>query len=293
MKFLATIICLFSIILSISSAIAVAELDVSHHSDPRDAQLIAWSARHQLTKRKGGGGGGGARGGSSGASSGTGSTGKVGGTSGSSSGSSSSGGRPGTSSSSGSSGSPRSYGGGRYYSGGSPSRYSAGAVSPRGISPLYFAAPFAFGGLLAYGAYSYPYSHPYSFRNLSHTNTTENQTIPVNCLCGQYQPCGCDDNDDREFLDSIVGNGTGLDPNIAQVVRVNGTDTLAIDGTLSNDTSSSTDTSGGNDGAVPAPTVSTFASNPAISIAFRLTAGWKELSGWWMMLATVVAIITV
>ena len=161
-----------------------------------------------------------------------------------------------------------SYGGGRYYGGGATTPYSSGSRSPLGISPVFLAAPaLAFGGLWAYGAYSYPYSHPYSFRNASANNST-NTTLPVDCLCAQYQECGCDNNNDTSYLDSIVGNGTLTNSSLARVNNVNGTDTLLINGTLPNGTTSAGATSG----------------------AVRLD-GIGSLSGWWMMLAIVAAMV--
>lgn len=105
------------------------------------------------------------------------------------------------------------FGGGRYYGGGATTPYTAGRASPRGIAPVFLVggALAVFPGLWLYGAYSYPYYHPYTFHNRtgrrnSTTNTTTptreihfgeiemrqddggvNETKPVTCLCAEYR----------------------------------------------------------------------------------------------------------
>ena len=146
-----------------------------------------------------------------------------------------------------------SYGGGRFYSGGASVPYAAGARSPLGITPFLLT-----GSLLAfwpalwlYGAYVYPYSHSYTFVNASEANATfpngVNATLPVTCLCAAYEECGCDDNSDLQFMNDIIGNGSygALNSSVVIVTDVNGTKTVAINGTLANGTTAS----GGTDGA--------------------------------------------
>ena len=60
----------------------------------------------------------------------------------------------------------------------------------------------------------------------------------MSCLCQQYSACGCDDNDNSTFLDSVVGNGTAaaMNSSLARIAQVNGTKTLVLNGTLPNDT---------------------------------------------------------
>lgn len=111
-------------------------------------------------------------------------------------------------------------------------------------------------GLLLLGAFAYPYHHPYSFRNrTAPNNETQNtntrrylwtrqenvgvmQTKPVTCYCAQYQECGCDDNEDTAFLDQLIGDGTysKLNHTLVNVVDINGTSTIVLDGTLPNGT---------------------------------------------------------
>ncbi|KAF7888707.1 uncharacterized protein EAF02_003248 [Botrytis sinoallii] len=231
-----------------------------------------------LFKRKGGGGGGGKGGGgsSSGGSSSSGSSGSSGSSS-SSSGSSS--GKGGVTSSSSSSGGATKAG-----SGPAP---AYGARSPLGIAPVFLGlgALSIFPGLWLYGAYSYPYHNPYSFRNHSATrngtNTTSasietrqdsdttgvNETKPVTCLCAAYSECGCDDSGNSTFLDQIIGDGSyaALNKSLVNVAEVNGTSTILINGTLPNGTTAS----GGSDSAAGRTIV--------------------EGLGWWVMVATVFA----
>jgi len=138
-----------------------------------------------------------------------------------------------------------SYGGGRYYGGGSSSAYSAGARSPLGVAPFFIggAALGFFPGLWLYGAYAYPYSHPYNFRN---NTANQNQTLPVECLCQQYSACGCDDNSNSTYIDDLIGNGSlaDMDDTLVKVAVVNGTKTLVINGTLPNGTDASTSAAG-------------------------------------------------
>lgn len=130
-----------------------------------------------------------------------------------------------------------SYGGGAYYAGGASVPYSSGLRSPSGISPFLLGAGTAgllYGGIWAYGAYAYPYARPYTFHNVTSNN---NETLPVECLCQEYQTCSCDGNQDDAYLGDLVGNGSvaALDGN-ARVANVNGTNTLLVNGTLANGT---------------------------------------------------------
>jgi len=177
-----------------------------------------------LVKRKGGGGGKG--GGSSGGSSGS-----KGGSSSSSSGGSSSGGTR--------SGVSPSYGGSRgsYYGGGATTAYRSGGRTPLGLLPiglLGVASLTFFAGAWLWPVYAYPYSHPYNFYNRT---ALQNQTKNVLCLCQQYSDCGCDDNDDQTFLNTVVGDGTNLNSTLVRAAVVNGTQSIILNGTLPNGTS--------------------------------------------------------
>ncbi|PBP19101.1 conserved glycine-rich protein [Diplocarpon rosae] len=213
---------------------------------------------NDLWKRKGGGGGSGKGGGAS-------SSAGKGGSSGTSSGSTSTGRGSPSSNAGGStktgSGVRPNYGGGRYYGGGATTPYTAGARSPLGIAPVFLGVGLLsiYPGLWLYGAYSYPYGNPYSFynrtgrQNSTSTATRDlhlgeletrqddagvNETKPVTCLCAAYLVCGCDDNNNSTFLDSIIGDGTysALNHSLVTVADVNGTSTILLNGTLPNGT---------------------------------------------------------
>ncbi|KAL1981693.1 hypothetical protein VTN96DRAFT_2307 [Rasamsonia emersonii] len=200
-----------------------------------------------LEKRRGGGGGKGGSGGGSGGRSGGGGSGSSSSSSGSSRGSSGSGGSSGSSSSSSSSsrsnvggftktgsGTPRTYGGGSYYAGGASVPYTAGAKSPLGVTPylLPLGALAVISTLWLYDAYAYPWSRPYQYHNLT-TNTDE--TLPVVCLCQEYSECGCDNNNNSTYVDSILGNNP-TNSSVVWIATVNGTRTIFINGTLANGT---------------------------------------------------------
>lgn len=256
---------------------------------------------NDLWKRKGGGGSGGkgggssssgssssgsssSSGGSSSSSAGKGSSGSSSSSSSSNSGSSSSSGRSSTLGSSTSttggrtktgSGVTPNYGGGRYYGGGATVPYSSGVRSPSGITPVFLAAAALsfYPGLWLFGAYGYPYYHPYTFVNHSaHGNTTNttttktkrgggfavlnireddtgvNETKPVTCYCALYAECGCDDDGTTTFLDSVIGTGDyfALNQTLITVADVNGTSTILLNGTLPNGTTASGGTESAN-----------------------------------------------
>jgi len=184
-----------------------------------------------------------------------------------------------------------SFGGGRYYGGGATTPYTAGARSPLGILavPLAFSALAFYPGIWLYGAYAYPYGHPYTFHNrtaTNHTNTTTttrdlhfdieirqdsstgvNETKPVTCLCAMYAECGCDDSGNTTFLDSLIGDGTysNLNLSVVNVADINGTSTIVLNGTLPNGTTAA----GGTEDA-----------SGAARVVF-------EASGYWLMVALV------
>jgi len=65
-----------------------------------------------------------------------------------------------------------------------------------------------------------------------------NMSLPVTCLCQEYQVCGCDENDDQMYLKDLVGNGSyaALNKTLVTVSDVNGTQTLVLNGSLPNGT---------------------------------------------------------
>lgn len=261
-----------TVLLSITSLATSLSVSNRHNALSRrnaelDSELVEYSPSRRfdeivtsyLEKRRGGGGSSGGGGGGGGGG------GRSGGSSSSSSSGSSSGSRGSSGGSSGSrstSSSVRpSYGGGKYYGGGATSAYSAGRRSPLGILPIGLAigaAALFWPAWGAYGAYNYPYNHPYSFRNgtgrRNNTNTKraddQNVTLPVTCLCREYSACGCDDNDDPTYLNSVIGDGTNLNSSLVHIGPVNGTDTITLNGTLPNDTDTSDSSTGGSSSTI-------------------------------------------
>ncbi|KAL5615013.1 hypothetical protein BROUX41_005078 [Berkeleyomyces rouxiae] len=249
-----------SVVLTLCSAPfvhAVAVPDVASDSASlalRDASAPGEdSVITDLWKRRGGGGsgsrGGSSSGGRSGSSRGSSSRGSSSRGSSSRGGSSSSSGNRGSSSSrsgSGSSssssrgtGSPRTFGGGNYYAGGAAAPYRSGTRSAAGLPAAFFAI-----GLLSFWpalwlTNAYLYNYPGSFRyNFHNQSSNANESLPVVCACAEYSLCGCDENNSTTYLDSLVGNGSysGLNSSVVGVANVNGTKTLLVNGTLSNDT---------------------------------------------------------
>jgi hypothetical protein len=83
-----------------------------------------------------------------------------------------------------------------------------------------------------------------------------------------YAECGCDDNGNTTFLDSLIGDGSysGLNLSLVNVADVNGTSTIILNGTLPNGTTAS----GGTE--------------DAFSAGARTVI---EASGYWVMVALV------
>ena len=99
-----------------------------------------------------------------------------------------------------------------------------------------------------------------------HNDTTDrNDTRPVNCVCAQYSECGCDNNNDTSYINSVANNNT-----ISRVADANGTSTLFVNGTLPNGTTAA----GGSD-------------STSASAAGSFRQGLLEMSGWWVVIAGV------
>ncbi len=155
-----------------------------------------------------------------------------------------------------------------------------------------------FPGLWLYSVYAYPYSRPYYYRNSSRLRDDDDdddlndrrlairqapaengtvQPLPVLCLCQQYSVCGCDDNSDSEFLNSLLPNGTAspqLNETLVRISDVNGTRTLVINATLPNGTTAP----GGEDeeGEITAGSTTSKAARTVL-----------ESAGWWVLVAIV------
>lgn len=115
----------------------------------------------------------------------------------------------------------------------------------------------------------YPYHHPYNFHNRT---TDKNETKPVVCGCDPYSDCSCDENTNSTYMNDIIGDGdyNALNKSVVNVANVNGTDTILIDGTLPNET-----TTGG-----------TGDQNAAGSLHTMICA-----VGFWPVLVTVLAMV--
>ncbi|KAJ0316900.1 hypothetical protein COL5a_011359 [Colletotrichum fioriniae] len=132
-------------------------------------------------------------------------------------------------------GSSSAYGGGRYYGGGATVPYSAGARRGNMVPFLLVGGALAFWPGLWLGAHMYPYSHPYRYYN---ETARQNQTKPVLCGCQEYQPCGCDENNSTEYMNSLLGNGSyaALNKSVVNIGEYNGNETILINGSLPNGT---------------------------------------------------------
>jgi hypothetical protein len=131
--------------------------------------------------------------------------------------------------------------GGNKYAGGATTPFRAGSASPiRRIAPflLLGGALTFFPGVWLYGAYIYPYTSPYNFINRTDVANAINETLPVTCLCAAYSACGCDEDEDSSYLDTIIGNGSvaALNRTLVNIAAVNNTKTIILNGTLPNGT---------------------------------------------------------
>ena len=166
-----------------------------------------------------------------------------------------------------------SYGGGRYYGGGATTAYKSGGRSPLGLAPyaIGIGALGIFPGIWLAGAYAYNFNHPYYFHNATNTtNPRNNESLPVTCLCQQYQACGCDDNGNTTYIDDLLGNGSTAAQNstLVHVGNVNGTKTVVLNGTLPNGTDDSDSSTSG-----------------------ALRQSVVEMSGFWVVGAVVLATV--
>ncbi|RTE75435.1 hypothetical protein BHE90_010097, partial [Fusarium euwallaceae] len=127
---------------------------------------------------------------------------------------------------------------GRYYPGGAVAPYRSGNRSPgANIIPfvLVGSALAFWPGVWLYGAYMYPYTHQYHFHN---DTSDEDEIRDVVCGCGQYEVCGCDDNNDTAYYRQLIGNGSweALNKSIVTVAEYKGKINILINGTLPNGT---------------------------------------------------------
>lgn len=111
-------------------------------------------------------------------------------------------------------------------------------MSPRSALPFVGAGlaiwPAAY--LWTGGAYMYgPYGYSHSYYNRSSRKDEEREII---CACAEKAECMCDDIDDEEFWDDLIGDGDydKLNKSVVDVAKVNGTTMITVNGTLPNGT---------------------------------------------------------
>lgn len=82
--------------------------------------------------------------------------------------------------------------------------------------------------------------------------------------------CGCEDNNNTDYINSVLGNGSynSLNKSLVTVAMVNGTNTILINGTLPNGTTASGGTESASGG-----------------VGMRELV---EMAGWWPAALTVV-----
>ena len=126
--------------------------------------------------------------------------------------------------------------GSTFYYGGAKQPYKAGAVSPSGILPLQLVVdgPKLYPGSWPDGAWWYEFPRPYSYHNAT---SGRNETKPADCICAENRRCGCE---------LVAGNETYYNTYVANegrmskvVVKVEGIETLVLNGTLPNGTTAS------------------------------------------------------
>lgn len=254
--------------LSLLTSVTASVIEPHRHVERVD---LSPADDHDLFKRRGGGGGGGKGGGGGGG-------GKSGGSKSSSSKSSKSSSKSsntktnsnsgGTSSSG--SGPSRNFGNGRYYPGGAAVPYKAGSKTPGGIGAfLLLGGALAFWpGVWLYGAYMYHYDNHYRYYN---STSQKNETRDIICGCARFAVCGCNDNNDTSYYNQLIGNGSydHLNKSIVNVAKVNGTETILINGTLPNGTTAQGEDSAAGDGM----------------------RSMVEALGWWPAVAAVMATV--
>lgn len=129
-----------------------------------------------------------------------------------------------------------------------------------------------FPGLWLYGAYAYNNHHDYNYHNKT---SGRNESIPIMCLCQEYSVCGCEDNNNSTYLNSVlnVKDSSELPSNSStvRVADVNGTRTIIINGTLPNGTT---------------------AADPSIEENSSIPREILNFSGYWLMITLVIASVT-
>lgn len=91
------------------------------------------------------------------------------------------------------------------------------------------------------------------------------------CVCQKYSECGCDDNNNQTYYESLFNGSEPTNSSMVRVVNVNGTEKIYINGTLPNGT-----------------TVAESSATPS-----SVGAGLVQASGYWVMAAIVASAVWV
>jgi hypothetical protein len=126
-----------------------------------------------------------------------------------------------------------------------------------------------FPGIWLYSVYAYPYAHNYYYYN---QNAHKNESYPVVCVCQEHSECGCDDNHNSTYYESLFNGTEPKNSSVVRVVKENGTETIYINGTLPNGTTAA----GGSTSAAPGSFVTTLqhATGFWVPVALMVTAVW-------------------
>jgi hypothetical protein len=86
-------------------------------------------------------------------------------------------------------------------------------------------------------------THVARVTSLPHEPSQERDAVCY--VCAGSTACGCDENNDPTYINDVIGNGSyaGLNKTLVTISDVNGTKTLALNGTLEKDSTAP----GGND----------------------------------------------
>ena len=125
-----------------------------------------------------------------------------------------------------------------------------------------------FPGIWLYGAYAYPYNHAYYYED---EHNHHNESMPVVCVCQEYQECGCDDNNNSTYYEALFNGTQPRNTTNTRVVDVNGTEKIYINGTLANGTTAA---DGSSSGASASVQTLLHASGYWVTAALVTTAVW-------------------
>lgn len=165
--------------------------------------------------------------------------------------------------------------------------YRSGSRSPSGMLPVFAGVAFLafWPGLWLSGAYLYHYDNNHRFYN---ETSQEDEEKPVTCACDPDLTCGCDEPEDTEYLDDLIGNGNyhELNHTLITVADVNGTSTILINGTLPLGTTAA----GGTEEPGPEE-LGAVEDGGGTNAGDGGLRGMLQHAGWWPAAAAVAAIV--